>query len=395
MSNKQSVYDYLATDADNDGGIIDFNEDNIKHIREQYASMTNEKKPTKDLLKQLAQILNINDDDKNLELLRLCIVEETIDDAKLEIFHRYYQDRTRGSSSKNPSLSSSSPPPSASTKDNPAPLPPPASTKDNPAPPPPASTKENPAPTPAKLVSIKEINCLIQMKIDHEELTNFLQDFLLRSLNQSISSEIRSTISLEKNVIHPLNDLCILDLFIRKQMAQRGVIDFGRERSKFRLVESISLNDEFDTWHFDHFHSLFDLFLTRPNNELFPVRWELINQSKITYQIISVYSTNDDDQKHIQRPSTKSLEKFIEDICQIEDNGMASNWIDSLRKEDITTYAHLTNLNQKEWDNIRKLSMNALKTIKTYVDREKQTAEDQTKTTSKRKSNLPSSIPQS
>ena len=177
-----------------------------------------------------------------------------------------------------------------------------------------------------------------------------------------------------------LNDRCILYLFIKKQLAQRGVIDFGRERRKFRLVESISLNDEFDTWHFDHFHSLFDLFLTRPNNQSFPRRWELADLSKLTYQILPNDQSTGDDQRQIQRPSTKSLEKFIEDICLIEDNEMGSTWIDLLREEDITTFAHLTNLNQKEWESIRKLSMNALKTIKMYIDREKQTAEDQTPT---------------
>ncbi|CAF3345714.1 unnamed protein product, partial [Rotaria sp. Silwood2] len=336
-----------TADTNNDGGMIDFDDDNIENIRDEYALMTDEEKPTNALLKQLAQKLKINDDEKNLELLRLCIVEETIEGAKAEIRQRYYQEEDRHASSKKNSST---------------------------------STKENPTPATSRLVSIDEINCLIQMKINHEELTKFFQNFLLLSLDQSVSSKTRSTINLEKNITHPLNPGCILDLFIRKQMTQRGVVDFGRERPKFRLVEPITLNDEFDTWHFDHFHSLFDLYLTRPNNESFPIRWELIEQSKITYQIISFYSTNDRDQKPIKKPSTKSLEKFIEDICQIEDNGMASNWIELLRKEDITTYAHLTNLNQKEWDNIKKLSMNALKTIKTYVDREKQTAEDQTKT---------------
>jgi hypothetical protein len=306
--------------------------------------MTDEK-PNNTLLKQLAKKLKINDDEKNLELLRLCIEQKTEEDAKIEIGQRYYNEKDKDSSKEIIS--------SALKVDT-------------------RSTKKSPATT----ISINEINCLIQMKINHEELTKFFKDYLLRSLDQRVSSETRPTITLEQDVIRPLNQRCILDLFIRKQMAQRGVIDFGRKRQKFRLVEPISLNDEFDTWYFDHFHSLFDLFLTRPNNETFPTSWEFIDQSKITYQIISIHSTNDD-QKQIQRPSTQSLEKFIEGICNIEDNGMAKDWIESLRKEDITTYAHLTNLNQKEWDNIKELSMNALKTIKIYVDREKQTAEDQ------------------
>jgi hypothetical protein len=166
-------------------------------------------------------------------------------------------------------------------------------------------------------------------------------------------------------------------------MHERGMIDFGREKTQFRLIEPISLNDEFDTWQFDNFHGLFDLLMTRLNSKLFPVRWKFIDNAPITVQILNSYSSaedNGDTRKTIQRPSTKSLEKFIEGICEIEDNGMASEWITSLRKEDITTYAHLTNLSLKDWERIKKLTMNALKTIKTYVDREKQTAEDQTTT---------------
>ncbi|CAF3045832.1 unnamed protein product [Rotaria sp. Silwood2] len=78
-----------TADTNNDGGMIDFDDDNIENIRDEYALMTDEEKPTNALLKQLAQKLKINDDEKNLELLRLCIVEETIEGAKAEIRQRY------------------------------------------------------------------------------------------------------------------------------------------------------------------------------------------------------------------------------------------------------------------------------------------------------------------
>lgn len=349
MTKKVSVYDYLLMKKDDEGVTIDT--DNLEKIIEEYAQLTGEKPPTKPLLERLAKKLKIQDDDKNLELLRLCINAETNDDAKDQICQRFTDESS-------PKKTSSVAPKTSDDKSIPA-------------------------------DKINEINCLIQIKVNHEEINTFFKDFLLRSLDQPVSSGT-NIVSLEKTIVHPLNRRCILDLFIRKQMAERGVIDFGRKREKFRLVESISLNDEFDTWHFDHFHSLFEFSLTRPNDESFCSRWQLTEQAKITYKINSIYSINDD-QKQIQRPSTKSLEIFIEEICRIEDNGMASDWIDLLRKEDINTYAHLTNLNQKEWERIKKLSMNALKTIKTYVDREKQTAEDQTSST-KSKGNKRKSI---
>lgn len=191
--------------------------------------------------------------------------------------------------------------------------------------------------------------------------------------------------TIENSTDDKLNRQCILDFFIRQQMRERGIIDFGREKKQFRLIEPISLNDEFDTWEFDNFHGLFDLMMNRKNGELFPARWKLTDDATITVQISGENTdaeTDSENRKVIQRPSTKSLETFIEGICEIEDNGMASEWIPCLRKEDITTYAHLTNLNLKEWERIRQLPMNALKTIKTYIDREKQTAEDE-KTVSK------------
>jgi len=84
----------------------------------------------------------------------------------------------------------------------------------------------------------------------------------------------------------------------------------------------------------------------------------------------------------IQRPSTKSLENFIRDVCTIEDNGMSEEWFEALTdKEDITTYAHLSNLTMPEWEKIHALPMNALKTVKFYVDQEKHLAAAQSKTT--------------
>lgn len=180
---------------------------------------------------------------------------------------------------------------------------------------------------------------------------------------------------------HPLSRGTLMDLFIRQQMMDRGIITFTRPRSRFRLVEPISLTDEFESWTFDHFRNLLDFWLTvdLTNKNKFPNQWKLNSQAKINYAIVERLANADDDQtsKHLERPSTKSLQNFIRDICQIEDNGMFKSWFEGLsEKENVSTYAHLTNLNQKEWDRIKSLPMNALKTIKFYVDREKQMVEE-------------------
>jgi hypothetical protein len=179
---------------------------------------------------------------------------------------------------------------------------------------------------------------------------------------------------------HPLSKGSILDLFIRRQMADRGTVTFTHSRVKYRLVEPISLTDEFDSWTFDHFHGLFDIWLAidSTNKTKFPSPWTLNSNAEIEYMIVNRLKSDDDDPsaKHSERPSTKSLENFLRDICKNEENGMFQVWFKALTtEENIVSYSHLTNLNQKEWDRIGRLPMNALKTIKVYVDQEKQMVE--------------------
>lgn len=184
--------------------------------------------------------------------------------------------------------------------------------------------------------------------------------------------------------IYDLDKGTILDLFIRQQLIDRGLITFPRPRSRYRLVEPVSLTDEFDAWIFDHFHGLMDFWLTidSTNKTNFPEKWKLSPTAHIQYTFVEQLISPDNDQikKHIEHPSTKSLDSFIRDVCHIEDNGLADKWLEVLTKEEnISTYAHLANLNQQEWERIDDLPMNALKTIKFYVDREKQTAEKRKK----------------
>ena len=164
-------------------------------------------------------------------------------------------------------------------------------------------------------------------------------------------------------------------------MLDRGTVTFLNSQTKYRLVEPISLTDEFESWTFDHFHGLLDFWLAIDSNikTNFPTPWTLNQGAHIDYIIVTELTGADDDPsgKHSGRPNTKSLENFIRDICSFEANGMSDIWYKALcTEENIATYAHLTNLNQKEWDRIGRLPMNALKTIKFYVDQEKQMIEE-------------------
>lgn len=176
-----------------------------------------------------------------------------------------------------------------------------------------------------------------------------------------------------------------LDEFIRYQLLARGgTIDAGRQLTKFPLVEPLVLVDEFDTWHFDYLCNLFELNLL-PSDKSFPRIWKLDKNTQIFYLFeLTNGNTSESDPgtRNVDRPSTVSLQRFVEDVCEKENNGMAKKWLDALREDDIFTYDHLANLKFNEWNELRKLSMNGKKTLKSYVDREKQMTND-TKTPSK------------
>ncbi|CAF4423727.1 unnamed protein product [Rotaria sp. Silwood2] len=247
-------------------------------------------------------------------------------------------------------------------------------------------------------VVLNECVCVLSMKMDTEEIQDFISNFLFQQLqkqssttnNASASDHFRqspqhstsTTIVTQDRTKLPFG--CVLDLFIRHQLENRGIISFVHAQTRFRLVEPISLTDDFSTWHFDHFHDLFDIWLKPCSTQLFPKQWRFADNGQIYYQVNDAYNKINDDTETmtIERPNTSSLESFIRDICLKENNGMTDVWLKQLRElEDIITYSHLANLKETDWNGIVKLSMNAKKTIKKYVDREKQTADDEKRKT--------------
>ncbi|CAF1636763.1 unnamed protein product, partial [Adineta steineri] len=234
-----------------------------------------------------------------------------------------------------------------------------------------------------EVTPLDKIICIVHQKSTKIEVDDFLRDFLFRQVNQKSNTSPDANIiqPICDGTIHSLSQGSLLDLFIRQLMIDRGTVTFLNSQTKYRLVEPISLTDEFESWTFDHFHGLLDFWLAIDSNieTNFPSPWTLNPDAHIDYIIVTQLTNADNDSsgKHSERPSTKSLENFIRDICRIQANGMFNTWYKALcTEENIATYAHLTNLNQKEWDRIGRLPMNALKTIKFYVDQEKQMVEE-------------------
>jgi hypothetical protein len=198
--------------------------------------------------------------------------------------------------------------------------------------------------------------------------------FRLTPTNMSISSD--------DLIGGPIPPGSTLDAFIRTQLDIRGgTIDAGRTLTKLPLVDPIVLVDEFDTWYFDHLHGLFELNLV-PERQTFPRKWKLAPNVELFYLFEWPDDNTSTDQegaqtaKNVDRPSTASLERFVEDVCEKENNGMATDWIKALRVDHLFSYDHLANLKYTEWDQLKELPLNGRKILKSYVDREKQMATD-------------------
>jgi hypothetical protein len=350
-----SIIQYLSLIKDKENGNITLNENNLRQIRTEYENLYNdsdvdltEDQRKEETLKKLARQLNLHANQMNIDYLNICVSQRTDDDAKLEIIDKFegpveYIDllviTEQDHSQKSPNKKSNDE----------------------------EDTCQN----------VNQLTCIIYKNLDQLEVNNFMKTFLFRQVQgddgQALTQSKIATdeSSLIEGVVHPLRKGTILDLFIRQQLSNRGIITFKRLRSKYRLVEPISLTDDFDSWTFDNFQQIFDFWLTIDphNNTAFPTRWKLQENAVLNYIIGGI---SDQTNARIQHPSTISLENFIRDICKIEDNGMGKHWYEALiDDEDIVTYAHLSNLTQPEWDRIKKLPMNALKTIKFYVDQEK------------------------
>jgi hypothetical protein len=152
-----------------------------------------------------------------------------------------------------------------------------------------------------------------------------------------------------------------------------------RQSTRLRLVEPLSITDEFGTWSYDHLRALFEIELRPRLEKASSTSWTLASDAHIHCQFVfsGIQQANGTTTASIfERPRTSSLEQFVQDVCVNEDNMQADTWLKALRAEDILSFAHLSNLKQTEWDNIKKLSMNAKRILKAAVDRERESAAD-------------------
>ncbi|CAF4403023.1 unnamed protein product [Rotaria sp. Silwood2] len=221
---------------------------------------------------------------------------------------------------------------------------------------------------------VTDIDCLLTFQILDDDVQQFIHSFLLqdvKALYKHVTTEPASILVRYGECFYLLKS-CILSLFIRKQLHDRGTHTSNTNQTSkcFHLIEPVSLTDDFGTWQYKHFHDIFDLELSpHGTNAQFPPRWKLADDVRIHCLIRNDSFTGIKSSSSLKGiPRTASLEAFVHDVCAHENNGQGNAWLLELHKEDILTFEHLANLRQSEWDNIRKLSMNAKKTLKAAVD---------------------------
>ena len=196
------------------------------------------------------------------------------------------------------------------------------------------------------------------------QVSTFIRSFFLQPIGASVDQE------------SPVLDIrCPLYLLIRSHMYQRGSVTSATDCSaaRFRLIDPINSNDDFGSWAHDHWQGLFGLDLEPyDNNGQFPQHWCLAEDVKIHCRIEDCTAEGKTSvPTHMDGPRTMSLELFVQDVCKREKHNQSESWLETLKKEDIFSYEHLNNLNQSEWDRMQHLSMNARRTLKAAVDRQR------------------------
>ncbi|CAF4946847.1 unnamed protein product [Rotaria sp. Silwood1] len=349
------------------------NREHLEEIRSAYADMEETESTATTIInadhkiKLLADKFFLMDDAENLAHLKKCIMEPHVELACAAIYGEYIQictieQRRARRNQPSPASSTISKIKTESTA--------------------PTGASESPMATEV----LPHIICQILVKKNRASVFEFCQDFLLCPLAKTSSKRrmLPTNISILSDDLigGPIPPGSTLDVFIRTQLVMRGgTIDAGRALTKLPLIEPIVLVDEFDTWYFDHLHGLFELNLV-PQQQFFPRKWKLAPNVELYYLFEWLNDSMSTDQesaqtaKNVDRPSTVSLERFVEDVCEKENNGMAEEWIKALRTDHLFSYDHLVNLKYSEWDQLKQLPLNGRKILKSYVDREKQMATD-------------------
>ena len=331
------VMDYLRMD-----GTV--NEDHLVMVRQQYRQELHvsddhpmPEDPDETALAQAARQLNLRlTTDEDHDYLKKCVKHTDINDARLDLLSEWIGEVK--------------------------PLPDPK----------PSYPIVHVRPTALSATHLIDIVCTINIKMQTPELQEFMRSFLFSCIPESTSTIIVD----DREFL--LADQCTLHLFIRQQLRERDTIasSNSQKSSRYRLIEPMSLTDDFGTWQYDRWRGLFDIELTPHGNHIpFPKRWKLADNARIYCRL------NDQDTERKasnslldDRPRITSLEGFVRDVCRHANSGQADVWLRGLHEEDILTFDHLANLRHAEWENIRKLTVNAKKTLMAAVDRERESS---------------------
>ncbi|CAF1473048.1 unnamed protein product [Adineta ricciae] len=350
-TNLQSVFDYLTEK----GSLEIINRDRLVEICSAYNQLKADHTFANDddLVQMLIKEFSIVNDTENFDRLKQCVTNVSVDLA-YQIVQKEYtlklitQKRLKVRNAKSSSN---------------------------------VHVETNPT-TQTNVEIMKQIICQILIKQNHTEVISLIENFFLcqlSKLTQGYKRRTTSPLSADKLYNGLVCPGTILYEFIRFQLSSRGgVIDVGRTLTRFPLVEPLLLVDQFDTWNFDYLRGLFELNLLPPSGP-FPKAWQIDDNTQFFYLLELPHGnngTNCQRARNNDRPSTVSLQRFVEDVCDKENNGMGKKWLNALTQDDIFTYDHLVNLKFDEWNQLKTLSMNGRKILKSYVDREKQMAND-------------------
>ncbi|CAF4209270.1 unnamed protein product [Rotaria magnacalcarata] len=362
MSRNQfiSIVDYLQSDEG-------FNSKNFTIIRDEYQKECDGSFPVfmnESALKKIAQKLKIkinndddDDDDDDFGILRDCVMPNPHDSQ----------------STVQCKLKSRIPVNTSVTVENSHHFPPqvyspPTTTNGS------SSSESNEA---IKLLT--DIDCLVNIKKVLPEVSTFIHSFLLKPIPQINESLQGSVESISNSIIDQkpfiLDAQCPLYLFVREQMFKYPVVvSVSHSNStRFRLVEPIRLNDDFDKWEYDHLRGLFDLELVpHDSNSKFPSRWHLADNVSI-YCRITIINSNEQigSSSRFDRLHADSLDAFVRNVCAQENNDRSGDWLKALKAADIFHFEHLASLDRTEWDRIPLLSVNAKRILRAEVDRQR------------------------
>ena len=227
-------------------------------------------------------------------------------------------------------------------------------------------------PTTRCATPLADIDCTINIKMQTPELQEFIHSFLFFPAPESAS------VIVGDNRKFLLANDCLLYLFIRQQLRDRDTItsSSSQHSTRYRLIEPVSLTDDFGTWQFDRWRGLFDIELAPHGDTIrFPSRWKLADEPRIHCRLHDQDAATKASTSLLDgRPRITSLEVFVRDVCHHANSGQADVWLRDLHEEDVLTFEHLANLRHGEWENIRKLTVNARKTLRAAVDRERESS---------------------